>query len=184
MDVYTAIKTRRAVREYKSDPIPDDVLHRIMDAAIWAPSALNSQNWKFYVLTGEKRNQFARLLKPIFEQMKETIEKNYGPKDVEIRRNLYMDAGGAPVIVVCYVEEGSWKSDATGTSMACQNILLAATEEGLGSLFMGATRYVQDSINELLNEKNNILLGAILLGYPKSIPEPRPRRQNQVIWLK
>ena len=184
MDLYKAIKTRRSVREFKSEPIPDDVLKRIVDSAMWAPSALNSQNWKFYVLTGDKRNGFAKLLQPIFDQMKETIEKNYGPKDVEIRRRLYMDAGGAPVIIVCYVEEGTWKSDVTDPSMACQNILLAATAEGLGSLFIGGVRHVKDSINKFLNEENLLLLGAILLGYPESIPEPRPRRQNQVIWLE
>ena len=180
MELYEAIKKRRAVREFKSDPINENVIARIMDAAIWAPSALNSQNWKFYVLTGEKRDKFAMLLKPVFEQMKDTIRKNYGERDVEIRRKLYTNVGGAPVVIVCYVEEGAWKSDKVGPSMACMNILLAATAEGLGSLFMGATHYVEDSINEFLGEKDKILLGAILIGYPESIPEPRPRREGCV----
>ena len=180
MNVYTAIKSRRSIREFKSDPIPDSTINRIMDAAIWAPSALNSQNWKFHVLTGEKRDQFAILLQPIFDQMKETIEKSYGPADVEIRRKLYMNAGGAPIIIVGYAED-AWNWDLAGPAMACQNILLAATSEGLGSLFMGAVRYVKESVNEFLGEKDSFLLGAILLGYPKSIPEPRPRREGRVI---
>ena len=181
MDIYDIIKSRRSIREFKSDTIDDPTLKRIMDAAMWAPSALNSQNWKFHVMTGEKRNRFAVLLKPIFDHMKDTIQKNYGPKDVEIRRKLYMNAGDAPVIIVCYAED-AWNGDLVGPGMACQNILLAATREGLGSLFIGSVRYVKDSVNEFLGEKDLFLVGAILLGKPKLIPEPRPRRDGRVVW--
>ena len=183
MDIYDIIKSRRAIREFEPDPIDNAVVKRIMDAAIWAPSALNSQNWKFYILTGVKRDQFASLLRPVFDQMKDTIQKSYGPKDVEIRRRLYMNAGDAPVIIICYAED-VWNGDLVGPAMACQNILLAAKSEGLGSLFMGAVRYVKDAVNEFLSEKDLFLVGAILIGKAKSVPEPRPRREGRIIYLK
>ncbi|MBM4080403.1 MAG: oxidoreductase, partial [Planctomycetes bacterium] len=47
MDVYEAIRTRRSIRRYKPDPIPDEVLKRVLDAARLAPSANNIQPWKF-----------------------------------------------------------------------------------------------------------------------------------------
>lgn len=184
MDVYTAIYNRRSIRSFKPDSIDDDVINRIMDAAIRAPSALNAQNWKFYVLTGNSRDDFSKLLIPVFEKMKDTILQNYGHEAVEIRRKLYTNAGGAPVIIVAYVEEGTWDWDRTGPSMACMNIMLAAESEGLGSLFMGAPIYVKDTVNELLHEKAGDLLGAILLGYPDEEVEPKPRLENKVVRLK
>ena len=134
MDIYEVIKNRRSIRSFKKKPVKKSTLKKIMDAAIWAPSALNSQNWKFYVLTGESRDKFAKLLVPVFDQMESTIMRNYGPKAVEVRRKLYTNAGNAPVVIVVYIEEGNWDWDKTGPSMACQNILLAAQAEGIASL--------------------------------------------------
>lgn len=184
MQVYDAIRKRRSIRMFKPDAIDDIVIDRIMEAACWAPSALNAQNWKFYVLTGEKRDQFARLLIPVFDQMKDTIHQRYGPEGVEIRRKLYTNAGNAPVIIVCYVEEGTWNWDKTGPGMACQNILLTATSEGLGSLYMGAPRYVKDSVNDFLGEKSAELMGAILIGYADQDAGPPPRIQGKVVRIK
>ncbi len=184
MDIYTVIHNRRSIRTFKPDSIDDDVLNRIMDAALWAPSALNSQNWIFHVLTGKSRDRFAKLLTPVFDKMKDKILENYGPEAVEVRRKLYTNAGGAPVVIAVYVEEGAWNWDIIGPSMACMNILLAAESESLGSLFMGAPLYVKDKINELLGVHEVELLGAILLGYPDEEVAPKPRLDNRIIRLK
>jgi nitroreductase len=182
LDIHNIIKSRRSTREFYPDPIDPSIIQRIMDSATWAPSPFNSQNWKFYVLTGNKRDQFAIRLQPVFDEMKDAILKTYGPKDVEIRRKLYQNAGDAPVIIVCYAED-AWNGDLVGPSMACQNILLAAESEGLGSLFMGAARYVKDSINEMLGETELFLVGAILIGKPKVTAEPLPRKDGKVFFL-
>ena len=50
MDVYEAIKSRRTVRDYKPDPIPEDLLHKILQCARWAPSSSNTQKWSFIVI--------------------------------------------------------------------------------------------------------------------------------------
>ncbi|MCD6217299.1 nitroreductase [bacterium] len=184
MDIYTVIHNRRSIRAFKPDSIDDVVLNRIMDAALWAPSALNSQNWIFHVLTGKNRDGFAKLLTPVFEEMKDTILENYGSEAVEVRRKLYTNAGGAPVIIVVYVENGAWNWDKIGPGMACMNILLAAESERLGSLFMGAPIYVKEKVNEFLGVQDAELLGAILLGYPDEEVAPKPRLDNRIIRLK
>ena len=50
MDVYEAIKSRRTVRDYKPDPIPEDLLHKILQCARWSPSSSNTQKWSFIVI--------------------------------------------------------------------------------------------------------------------------------------
>ncbi|MFH1516124.1 MAG: nitroreductase [bacterium] len=183
MDIYEIIKSRRSIRAFKTDNISKDIIERILDAAIWAPSAMNGQNWKFYVLSGEKRDQFAKLLFPVFEATREKVLENYGPEGVELRRRLYSNAGGAPYVIVVYAEEGEWKRDLTGPGMACQNILLAAKAEGLGSLFMGAVKNVKDEVSRFLGENDGELLGAILIGYPDEDVEPKPRRDDRITWV-
>jgi nitroreductase len=52
MDVYEAVKSRRAVRGFKDQPVSREVLERVLSAAAWSPSGSNIQPWNIYVLTG------------------------------------------------------------------------------------------------------------------------------------
>ena len=52
MDVYEAVKSRRAVRGFKDQPVSREVLERVLSAAAWSPSGSNIQPWNTYVLTG------------------------------------------------------------------------------------------------------------------------------------
>jgi len=56
MDAYDALMNRRSVRKYLKDPVPTEMVQKIMTAAIWAPSGSNTQPWRFYVATGAMRN--------------------------------------------------------------------------------------------------------------------------------
>lgn len=53
MDVYDAVITRRAVRGFTDEPVPEEVLERVLSAAAWSPSGSNLQPWRIYVVTGE-----------------------------------------------------------------------------------------------------------------------------------
>jgi nitroreductase len=57
MDVYEAVKSRRAVRGFKNDPVPREVLERVLSAAAWSPSGSNIQPWNTYVLTGPRLDE-------------------------------------------------------------------------------------------------------------------------------
>jgi nitroreductase len=61
MDVYEAVMTRRAVRRFTDQPVPVDVLHRVLSAAAWAPSGSNLQPWHVYVVTGEPLKRLRKL---------------------------------------------------------------------------------------------------------------------------
>ena len=53
MDVVKAIQERRSIRAFKPDPVPEDMIRKIMDQSLWAPSWANTQPWEFAVVTGE-----------------------------------------------------------------------------------------------------------------------------------
>lgn len=53
MDVYEAVRSRRAVRGFTDEPVPEETLRRVLSAAAWAPSGSNLQPWRIYVVTGQ-----------------------------------------------------------------------------------------------------------------------------------
>ncbi|MDY6964427.1 MAG: nitroreductase family protein [Halobacteriota archaeon] len=109
MDLYEAIYNRRSIRKFKSDPIPKDVIKRILDAANWAPSGENMQMWRFVVITGDK---YAKVM---------------GSKICN-----------APVVIIAYCKFNKTfkKMNIESVSAAIQNLLLAAHAEGLGACWM------------------------------------------------
>jgi len=186
MDTYENIRSRRSIRHFKTDPIPQDVIERIMDAATWAPSAMNRQRWKFYVLTEELRYRLASIHNPLFEQMEPALRERYGDEGVEKRRDLYTDFAGAPVAVVCFTEytKETYKPDLISASLACENLVLAANAEGLGSLMMTSSLALSDEISFLcgVDQKKMEPVMVILLGYADEKPEAPERRKNRVVY--
>ena len=53
MELLQAIKERRTIRRFKPEPVPKELLEQLIKDAMWAPSAMNTQPWKFIVLTGK-----------------------------------------------------------------------------------------------------------------------------------
>ena len=181
------IESRRSIRKFKPDPIPMDIIERIMESAIWAPSAMNRQVWKFFVLTGEMRDRLALLHNTILEGMEEKIRETYGEEGVAIRRNLYTNFAGAPVAVVCFTELQDPEkphSDIVSASLACENLVLQAHSMGVGTLTMTSSRTVKEEISFLcgLDSNKMELVMVILLGYPDEAPEPSARRKKRVIY--
>ncbi|MEW6685544.1 MAG: nitroreductase family protein [Candidatus Edwardsbacteria bacterium] len=160
MDIYEAIRTRRSVRAYKPDPIPEDKLRRILEAMRLAPSAKNIQPWKFIVV----RNQ--ELIKKLVPAC-----------------NNQAFVGEAPVVIVgCALEKiaygrmgGYMSSFAIDLAIVFEHLMLAAVAEGLGTCWIGS--FKEKEVKQLLNVPEDVRVVALTpLGYPAVIPEPRPRK--------
>ena len=63
MNTLDAIAARRSIRKFKDTPIPDDILQKILTAAIQAPSASNRQPWRFIIVKGDKRMEMLRIMR-------------------------------------------------------------------------------------------------------------------------
>lgn len=143
MDVFEVIQRRHSVRAYESTPVPRETLKKILEAAGLAPSAGNIQPWHFIVVTDtEKRRRLAEA--PFASFLKE-----------------------APVVIVgCGDQKASQKWFMVDVAIAMQNMVLAATAEGLGTYWVGS--FDEDKVRELLKIPSNYRVIALLaLGYPR-----------------
>ena len=163
MEVMEAIRTRRSIRAYKPDPIPEDVLMQVLEAARLAPSAGNRQPWLFVVV----RDQ----------QVKERLREAYGAEW------FYK----APVIIcACGFPEKAWtRSDGKNyvdvdVTIAMDHLILEAWEQGLGTCWIGA--FDAQKVKEILELPEGCEPIAMTpLGYPAEEPGPRPRKSLEEI---
>jgi nitroreductase len=149
LDAIQAIKTRRSIRRYKKDVIPDEIIKELLEAAMSGPSTANQRPWQFLVITDPKI---------LAEIPKVHPGAPYAPN--------------APLaILVCGDMElekfpGFWIIDC---SIAAQNLLIAAQAKGLGAVWTGIYPMKQriSGIKELLKLPENIIpLALIPIGYP------------------
>jgi len=144
MDVFEAIIKRHSVRAYLPDSIPRDKLEKILEAGHLAPSASHIQPWHFIVVIDPQKRR---------ELSKGGLFAKFLSK--------------SPVVIVgCGDKKASTKWHAVDTAIALQNMVLAATAEGLGTCWIGDFDEVQ--VKKLLRIPENFSVIALLaVGYPR-----------------
>lgn len=187
MELAKAIKERRSVRKFKPDAVPKDILQDILTLAIWAPSAMNLQNWLFVVIQGQKKEEFLKISASAFTIVKPELEKTFKdkPKIVEGMKTFYETFGSAPVVIAAYSGKfPDGRDDVWSVSLAVQNLMLAAYERGLGTTWMDGVVFTKEKeINDLLGIKDRKLVCTIPLGYPAEEPRVPPRAENRIEWI-
>jgi F420 biosynthesis protein FbiB-like protein len=177
-----AIAARRSIRSFKDEPVPAEALKAILTAATQAPSAKNRQPWRFHVIRGERRAEMVRVMREGIARMK-AQGVNLGSAVGSAR---IMEA--APVTVFVFNPEGihPWLTrsmeqmfvDVTNVQSigaAIQNMVLAATDLGLGSLWICDVFYAYQELCDWLGEGGQ-MIAAVSLGYADESPAARPRR--------
>ncbi len=160
MDIYEAIKVRRSIRNYKPQNVEKEKLDRILEAGRLAPSAKNSQAWKF-IITDDA-------------DIKESL--------VEACRGQKFIAEADKIITVCVDENGTFQKQgnymsafAVDGAIALQHMILAATAEGLGTCWIGA--FFEDKVKEVLEIPDPYrVVGLTTLGYPAGSGRDRGRK--------
>jgi nitroreductase len=143
MNTLEAIYGRRSIRKYKTDAVPRETIEKLLEAATKAPSAMNRQPWRFVVLEGQKKDEVNAILEKSIARLKK-LNKNIGGAQVTVE---YMKE--APVLILVYNGKSRAKGmtqlfstvlhvfDVQSTGAAIQNMILAAHELGLGTLWIG-----------------------------------------------
>ena len=157
MDVFECIFGRRSVRSFKEDPIPNEDLKKILEAAIWAPSAGNLQSWEFIVVKDEKRKK--ALARAALNQM--FIAE--APVVIVACANMMRSAS-------VYGERGRRLYCLLDTAAAVQNLMLAAHALGYGTCWIGAFR--DEEVMRVLNIPPELRPIAII---PVGVPDEKPR---------
>lgn len=163
MDVLTSIKGRRSIRKYSQVFIEEEKLEIIMEALRLAPSASNSQKWKFIFVTDK-------------EKRKKLGEAADGQKFIQ----------EAPVTVVGIATEDEYvmmcgqKSSTINVSIAMAYMTLEAYELGLGTCWLG--HFDEEKVKKALNIPGSMRVVAISpLGYPDEDPDERPRKSTDEV---
>lgn len=163
-DLFAAFKTRRSVRKFKPAPVPDEHLHRILEAAHYAPCPRNRQAWKFVVIRNRE----------ILDQIKEECIKRGG----EQSRAYYDDYLSALVYVVVLADTRTRNpvNDLTAGALAAENLMLAARALGYGSVFC-VNSIPEDVTKNILNIPDYYQRVCITpIGVPDEWPEAPPKK--------
>ncbi len=182
MNTLQAIATRRSIRRFKDSPLPDEVLQSILTAAIQAPSGMNRQPWRFIVVKGDKRAEMVRVMRAGIAKAKAQGED---PGSSEGSANIMEQA---PVTVFIFNPDGihPWLTRSVeqmftdvvniqSIGAAIQNMLLAAQDQGIGSLWICDVFYAYEDLCEWLGAEGQ-MVAAVSLGYPDESPSARPRK--------
>ncbi len=188
MDVYTAIHQRRSHRSYRPEMPPRKILERIIEAAMWAPSAVNLQGWEITVMAGQVRDDFVALVSTAVKYLLPRLRQANFPEEAQKQvMQFFKNLGGAPVVAAVTIfkaaEADANKSLIQSGAALMQNLLLAAAAEGLGTCWMTGANYLEDEILKFLGKTNQELLGITPIGYPAKEPPAPPRKGREVRWL-
>ena len=169
MNFLELVKKRRSVRQFRSKPVPRQLIDSCLEAARWAPSACNSQPWSFIVIDdGEIRNEIVhKALSGIYKM------------------NAFVKE--APILIVVLTERSKYIARLGGQlrkvqyslidiGIACEHLILRAVELGLGTCWLGW--FNEKAIKKILglrkSQRVDVMIG---VGYPK--PETRKKEKRR-----
>jgi nitroreductase len=188
MDLYEAIMNRRSHRFYKPEMPPREVLEKVVNAALWAPSGTNAQPWEISVLTGRFRQEFVERASHCIAQMIPILKAAQVPeKGQEMVIKFFKDLGGAPVVIAITItkleDPGMMEAFIQSGAALMQNLLLAAHAEGLGTCWMTGPNFVSKELLDYLGKPDQHLLAMTPIGYSAKEPPVVPRKDREVRWL-
>ncbi len=187
MELMEAIKGRRSIRKYTDEPVPAEVIDKLMEAAMWAPSGQNFQPWYFVVLTKKEDLSFlfSELGTTAFSHRKELEERfKNNPEVVEETLEFTRAMGGATTIALAFLNKPTYTEEQLpscieSVAAAMLNICLAAYEEGLGSCWVEVVCRAGDALQARFAPDRGKLIGAVVLGYPAQEARPIKRKPGR-----
>jgi len=159
VEVMEAVRTRRSIRGYKSDPVPEEALNAVLEAARIAPSAGNRQEYKFILVKDEA---LRKALVPI------------------CRDQAFV--GEAPVVIVGCATNPSRRYSFVDVAIAMDHMTLVAQAHGLGTCWIGA--FSEEKVKELLGIPEHVSVVCLLpIGIPAKPGVMRSRKTYEELYV-
>ena len=188
MDVIEAMETCSAARYLKPDPVPQDLIERVIYAATRASSPGNSQKWDFIVVRNpEAKRKIRDLLAPRFKAMRAEVPTTGQSTSRMIAGAIHLaeTLNEVPAIIfVCSPVAGAWliqsrasyppnapieQSVWSAPYAAAQNLIVAARSLGLGTTFTTFHMFMESELRELLGIPKEIKFGVMIpIGWPQN----------------
>ena len=196
MDVFSCIATRHSTRKFKEEPVPQEVLDKVIEAGRQAPSGKHKNQSRFIVIRKkEVLQELIALVQQEFAKMEVTPENddNFGGAIRAAKKGGYVFMYNAPVLIVV-ANKRDYGNKYADVSCAMQNMMLAANALDLGSCWINQLRWLKDNpvIMEYLYElglhEEEAVFGSLSLGYADSedgLPNRRmvPIKGNEVTYI-
>ncbi len=167
MELLELIKKRRSVRKFKNEPVDREKLDKIVEAAVWAPSGMNTQSWLFTVLTD--RNEIKRLYTAVGAALGKSGYNFYDPA----------------VFIICSEPEDN-SNGLANVSCAMQNIMLEAADMGVGCVWINQLKDTCDDpevravLTSLGVPENHKVWACASLGVADETAADKPRKAGTV----
>ena len=186
----SAIYDRRSIRKFIDKPISQKDITDIIQSGINAPSSKNRQPWKFIVIQGKSKEEMINVFHQGIEREESDSALLPQSKQYIVSAKYTIDImAQAPTIIFVVNSLGKSIMEELTTeeriyeicniqsiSAAIQNMLLAATEKGIGSLWICDIYFAYPELCKWLGSDGQ-LIAAIAFGYPNEFPEERPRKK-------
>lgn len=187
MEIIKAIEQRRSIRKFQNKEVSREIIERLLELAIKAPSGKNRQPWSFVVLQGEKKSKLVKVMTDVLILLKDQ-QINVGSYELSI--NSIKEASAVILVFNRFSNfEEDYNhyrllTDTQSIGAAIQTMILAAEDFGLGTLWICDIFYSHKEICSWLDRKEE-LVAAITIGYPNQSPYPRPRKSVEEVaeWL-
>ena len=190
-DFLTLARERRSVRQFRDEPVPRALIERLIEAASWAPSASNRQDWRFTVVIAAARKQeMADAVRRRWDAIVAANRDGGFIEDVERYAASFARFAHAPALVVVSARAAdsfqrhllgeaatATVGSVTSAAMAAQNLMLAAHALGLATCCMTGALAARDELRPLVGiGRRDEIVCLIALGYPAETPPPPPRK--------
>ncbi|MBN1583413.1 MAG: nitroreductase [Anaerolineae bacterium] len=191
MNTFDAIAQRRSIRRFKDTPITDELIEQLLTAATQAPSGKNIQPWRFIVVKEDKRAEMVRIMRQGIESAQaQGMSPGSSVGSAKIMEQapvtiFVFNANGIPPDQERTVDDTLWDAvNIQSIGAAIQNMLLAAQDLGIGTLWICDVFYAYGELCAWL-EQTSQLIAAVSLGYPDEQPNARPRKPLDEVttWL-
>ncbi|MDK2587254.1 nitroreductase family protein [Romboutsia sedimentorum] len=195
-----AIENRRSIRKFSDKEVPDSVIKEIIKSGTKAPSAKNRQPWKFIVVQGDSKQEMISAFEEGFEREITSNDSLLPNSTIHIKGTKYsleiMKDAPVTIFVINTASKGLFAelsneervyefANTQSVSAAIENILIEATDKGLGTLWICDIFFAYKELHNWLNVEGE-MVAAISLGHPLETPKQRPRKkiEDVIEWRK
>ncbi|WP_318606977.1 nitroreductase [Mitsuokella jalaludinii] len=196
MEVFSCMATRHSTRKFKEEPVPQEVLDKVIEAGRQAPSGKHKNQSRFIVIRKkEVLQELIALVQQEFAKMEVTPENddNFGGAIRAAKKGGYVFMYNAPVLIVV-ANKRDYGNKYADVSCAMQNMMLAANALDLGSCWINQLRWLQDNpvlrayLQKLGMAEDEEVCASLSIGYPDT-PDGLPGRRvmpvtgNPVVYI-
>lgn len=174
MNVSEAIRQRRSLGRVKDTPVERGKIEMMLESAVWAPTHHQTEPWKFFVLSGEGRKPFSRVLEEVARGRVENPESEEGRKRIE---KISKKPFAAPTVIVVALSPSDnpkaiYIEDVCAVAAATQNMLLTAHELGLGAIWRSGPIYNTPKVKAHFDlQEDEEILGLVFVGEPDMVKD-------------